>query len=231
MKDFFMNSVYFGMFLTLISYALGIVISKKTKFFLFSPLIVSIVLCIVFLMIAKIPYESYAAGADFIACLLTPATVCLAIPLYEQVEKLKENWLAVLCGIFCGVVVNLVLIFLFCILFRIEHTEYVSLLGKSITTAIALGITEELNGIIPVIVVMVVLTGNLGNLFAVQVCKIFKITEPVAKGVAIGTASHALGTSKAIEIGEIEGAMSGLSIGIAGMLTVILAPLFAGLIP
>lgn len=231
MKDFFMNSVYFGIFLTLVSYALGIVISKKTKFFLFSPLIVSIVLCIVFLVAAKIPYESYAAGADFIACLLTPATVCLAIPLYERVEKLKENWLAVLCGIFCGVVVNLVLIFLFCLLFKMEHTEYVSILGKSITTAIALGITEELNGIIPVIVVMVVLTGNLGNLFAVQVCKIFKITEPVAKGVAIGTASHALGTSKAIEIGEVEGAMSGLSIGIAGILTVILAPVFAGLIP
>ena len=99
--------------MTLVSYALGIVISKKTKFFLFSPLIVSIVLCIAFLVAAKIPYESYAAGADFIACLLTPATVCLAIPLYEQVEKLKENWLAVLCGILCGVVVNLVLIFLF----------------------------------------------------------------------------------------------------------------------
>ena len=114
MKDFFMNSIYFGIFLTLISYALGIVISKKTKFFLFSPLIVSIVLCIAFLVAAKIPYESYAAGANFIACLLTPATVCLAIPLYEQVEKLKENWLAVLCGILCGVVVNLVLIFLFC---------------------------------------------------------------------------------------------------------------------
>ena len=151
--------------------------------------------------------------------------------MYEQVEKLKENWLAVLCGILCGVVVNLVLIFLFCLLFKMEHTEYVSLLGKSLTTAIALGITEELNGIIPVIVVMVVLTGNLGNLFAVQVCKIFRITEPVAKGVAIGTASHALGTSKAIEIGEVEGAMSGLSIGIAGILTVILAPVFAGLIP
>ncbi|MGN0729448.1 LrgB family protein [Treponema sp.] len=230
MSAFLVNSVYFGVFLTLVSYAVGIAVNRKTHFFLFSPLIVSIVLCIAALMALKIPYEIYASGANFISCLLTPATVCLAIPLYEQVEKLKENWLAVLAGILCGVAVNLLLIFLLCLAFGIGHTEYVSLLGKSITTAIALGITEELHGIVPVIVVMVVLTGNLGNLFAVQICRVFRITDPVAKGVAIGTSSHALGTSKAVEIGEVEGAMSGLSIGIAGILTVILAPVFAGLI-
>lgn len=230
MTDFFVNSVYFGVSITLLSYGLGEFIYKKTKFFLFSPLIVSIVLCICFLMAMKIPYESYAIGADLIAYMLTPATVCLAIPLYEQFEKLKENWLAVLCGIFCGVIVNMTLIFLLCRVSGIGHTEYVSVLGKSITTAIALGITEELHGIIPVIVVMVVITGNFGNLFAVQICRIFRITEPVAKGVAIGTASHAMGTSKALEIGAVEGAMSGLSIGVTGLMTVIFAPVFAGFI-
>ncbi len=227
MSDFFVSSVYFGIILTLVSYEIGIVVYKKTKFFLLSPLIVSIVICIVFLSLLKIPYSDYDVGAKFLSCLLTPATVCLAIPLYEQFEKLKENWLAVLLGILCGVLTNLTLVFLLCKFMKIGHTEYVSLLGKSITTAIALGITKELHGIIPIIIVMVVLTGNLGNLFAAQICKVFKITEPVARGVAIGTSSHAMGTAKAIEIGEVEGAMSGLSIGVAGLITVILAPIFA----
>lgn len=227
MNEFLTDSVFFGVFLTLGSYQIGRFVFKKTKFFLFSPLIVAIALSILVLLILKIPYEQYAASADLVAYMLTPATVCLAIPLYEQFEKLRENWAAVLCGIFCGVIVNLLLILGLCILLKIGHTEYVSILGKSITTAIALGITEELNGIIPVIVVMVVLTGNLGNLFAVQVLRIFKITEPVAKGVAVGTASHAMGTARAIEMGTVEGAMSGLSIGIAGLMTVIFAPLFA----
>lgn len=230
MKDFLIGSEYFGIFLTLGTYALGIFISRKTRFFLFSPLIVSIAVCIAFLMAADIPYNSYADGADFVACLLTPATVCLAVPLYEQCGKLRKSWPAVLCGILCGVVANLAMIFLFCRLLNIGHMEYVSLLGKSVTTAIALGITEELGGMVPVIVVMVVLTGNLGNLFAVQICRIFRITDPVAKGAAIGTASHALGTSRAIEMGETEGAVSGLAVGIAGIITVALAPLFAVLI-
>jgi predicted murein hydrolase (TIGR00659 family) len=227
MKDFFMSSVFFGIFLTLASYALGTAIFKKTKFFLFSPLIVSIAACILVLSALKIPYARYEIQSKFISDLLTPATVCLAVPLYEKFEQLKKNWLPVAAGIFCGVLTNLILIFLLCAVFKMSHGEYVSVLGKSITTAIAIALTQELHGTIPVIVVMVVLTGNLGNLFAVQILRIFKIDEPVAKGVAIGTASHALGTSRAVEIGQTEGAMSGLAVGIAGIFTVILAPVFA----
>ncbi len=229
-KDIVINSVYFGVCLTLFTYAIGLFVHKKTKFFLFSPLIVSVTISILILVIFKIPYEKYTAGADMITFILTPATVCLAVPLYKQFEKLKQNYLAILGGIISGILTNLFLIFLMCIIFKIGHREYVSLLPKSITTAIGLSLSEELDGIMPITIMVIVITGNLGNLFAVQVCHLFRITEPVARGVAIGTASHAMGTSKAIEMGSIEGAMSGLSIAVTGLLTVVFAPFFAALI-
>ena len=143
---------------------------------------------------------------------------------------MKKNWYAILGGITCGVLSNLAFIFAMCILFKIGHNEYVSLLPKSITTAIALALTDEFHGFVPITVMMVIITGNLGNLFAPQFCKIFHIKDPVARGVAIGTSSHALGTAKAIEMGEIEGAMSGLSIAVTGLLTVVFASIFAPLI-
>lgn len=226
-SDFFTDSVFFGVFITLVTYMAGIWIHKKTKFFLFSPLLVSITLCIIILLIFKVPYENYLKGANLVHYLLTPATVCLAVPLYVQFQKLKDNWKAILGGIVAGVLTNLVFIFAMCLLFKIGHTEYVSLLPKSITTAIAVSLTEEFHGIVAVTIMMVIITGNLGNLFAQQICRIFRITDKVAVGVAIGTSSHALGTAKAIQMGEIEGAMSGLSIAVAGLITVVGASIFA----
>lgn len=230
MKELFINSANFGAVLTIATFLLGRIIHKKTKFFLFSPLLVSITLCIVTLLIVKIPYEKYLTGASWIGFFLTPSTVCLAVPLYEQFEKLKQNWYAILGGIICGVISNLLFIFLMSLFFKIGHTEYVSLLPKSLTTAIALALTDEFHGFVPVTVMMVIITGNIGNLFAPQLCRLFRIKDPVAKGVAIGTSSHALGTAKAIEMGDIEGAMSGLSIAVTGLLTVVFAPFFASLI-
>lgn len=230
MKELFINSANFGAVLTIATFLLGRIIHKKTKFFLFSPLLVSITLCILTLLIVKIPYEKYLTGASWIGFFLTPSTVCLAVPLYEQFEKLKQNWYAILGGIICGVISNLLFIFLMSLFFKIGHTEYVSLLPKSLTTAIALALTDEFHGFVPVTVMMVIITGNIGNLFAPQLCRIFRIKDPVAKGVAIGTSSHALGTAKAIEMGDIEGAMSGLSIAVTGLLTVVFAPFFASLI-
>lgn len=227
MKEFCENSVFFGVFLTLFTYMIGVWLHKKTKFFLFSPLIVSITLCILFLLATGISYESYELGAKLVSDLLTPATVCLAIPLYQQFEKLKRNWPAIIGGIVAGVLTNLVFILVICILFKIGHTEYVSMLPKSITTAIGLPLAEELGGSVPITVVMIIITGNLGNLFAAKICKIFHINDPVAKGVAIGTSAHALGTAAAIQMGEVEGAMSGLSIAVAGLLTVVGASVFA----
>lgn len=229
MKELFMNSALFGVTLTISTFLLGDVIHRKTHFFLFSPLLVSVTCCIVTLILAKIPYENYCKGGDWIGFFLTPSTVCLAVPLYEQFEKLKKNWYAILGGIISGVLSNLTFIFVMCMIFKIGHREYVSLLPKSITTAIALALTDEIHGFVPITVMMVIISGNMGNLFAPQLCKIFHIKNPIARGVATGTSSHALGTAKAIEMGDIEGAMSGLSIAVTGLLTVVFAPIFANL--
>ena len=230
MKELFMNSALFGVTLTISTFLLGGVIHRKTHFFLFSPLLVSVTCCIVTLILAKIPYENYCKGGDWIGFFLTPSTVCLAFPLYEQSEKLKKNWYAILGGIISGVLSNLTFIFVMCMIFKIGHREYVSLLPKSITTAIALALTDEFHGFVPITVMMVIISGNMGNLFAPQLCKIFHIKNPVARGVATGTSSHALGTAKAIEMGDIEGAMSGLSIAVTGLLTVVFASIFANLL-
>jgi putative effector of murein hydrolase len=183
----------------------------------------------ILLIVLDIPYETYNTGAKYISYLLTPATVCLAIPLYEQFELLKKNALAIVAGILSGVITSCVSIFVLSKLFSLDYEMYATLLPKSITTAIGMGVSEELGGYVTITVAAIIVTGIFGNMAAETICRIFRITEPVAKGVAIGTASHAVGTARAIEIGDVEGAMSGLSIAVAGLLTVIAAPIFANL--
>ncbi len=182
------------------------------------------------LVIFKVDFESYNNGAKYLSYLLTPATVCLAIPLYEQLDLLKNNFKAIIIGIFSGVAASLISVFLFALLFQFTHEQYVTLLPKSITTAIGMGISEELNGIVTITVAVIIVTGIIGNILAEVICKVFHIHEPIAKGIAIGTSSHAIGTAKAMEIGEIEGAMSGLAIAVAGLFTVIGASIFANLL-
>lgn len=165
--------------------------------------------------------------AKYLSYLLTPATVCLAIPLYEQLEQLKKNAKAIAAGILSGVLSSLVSVLALAAAFGLSHEEYVTLLPKSITTAIGMGVSEELGGIVTITVAVIIVTGVLGNIIAELVCKIFRIHEPVAKGIAIGSASHAIGTAKAMEMGEVEGAMSSLSIAVSGLLTVIGASVFA----
>lgn len=171
----------------------------------------------------------YKQGTKFISFLLTPATVCLAIPLYEQFEKLKNNWLAILLGILSGCITSMSLIAGFSLLFALSRPEYIALLPKSITTPIGMAISEQFGGIPSITVAVIVITGITGNIAAESVLKLFRITHPVAKGVAIGTASHAMGTAKAMEIGEVEGAMSSLSIAVAGLITVALFSIFTTL--
>ena len=152
------------------------------------------------------------------------------IPLYQQIKLLKENVVAIFAGIISGVLTSLVCIFAFALIFNFGHEEYVTLLPKSITTAIGMGISEELGGYVTITVAVIIITGVLGNICGEAVCKIFKITNPVAKGIALGTSSHAIGTAKAMEMGEIEGAMSSLSIVIAGICTMVGASVFANFI-
>lgn len=225
--ELFENSVFFGVAISLIAYGLGAFLQKKFKLAIFNPLLISIIITIIVLLATNIDYKTYYEGAKYLSYLLTPATVCLAIPLYEKLELLKNNWKAIFIGIVSGVFTTMICILAMSFIFNLSHKEYVTLLPKSITTAIGMGVSEELGGYVTLTVAVIIITGILGNVIAPLVCKIFKITEPIAKGVALGTASHAIGTAKALEMGEVEGAMSSLSIGVSGLLTVVSASIFA----
>ena len=228
MNEFFQNSMFAGVTLSLIAYLIGVILKKKLKLGIFNPLLISIVISIGVLLIGKVDYDTYNEGAKFLSWLLTPATVCLAIPLYEQWELLKQNYKAVLLGLLAGTVTSLTTVFVLAKLFGLSHEEYVTLLPKSITTAIGMGVSEELGGYVTITVAVIIITGVLGNMIGEQICKLFRITEPISKGLAFGASSHAIGTAKALEIGEVEGAMSSLAIAVSGIFTVVLASLFAG---
>ena len=230
LNEFFEISAYAGVTLSLLAYAFGMFLKRKTHLSIFNPLLVSIAVTIVVLVIADVDYDTYNKGAVYLSWFLTPATVCLAIPLYEQIELLKKHWKAVLTGILSGVLTSLLTVFVLSKLMSLSHKEYVTMLPKSITTAIGMGVSEELGGYVTITVAVIIVTGVLGNILAEFLCKIFRITEPIAKGLAIGSASHAIGTAKAMEMGEIEGAMSSLSIAVAGIITVVGASIFANFI-
>lgn len=230
MADFLQNSLFFGVSVSIGAYGIGCVLKKKYKIALFNPLLISIVLTIGFIQFAHVAYGDYYEGAKYLSYLLTPATVALAIPLYEKLGLLKKEWKAILIGISSGVLTSLACVFGLGVIFGLSHQEYVTLLPKSITTAIGMGISEELGGYVTLTVAVIVITGILGNVLAESLCKLFHIKEPIAKGIAIGSSSHAMGTAKAMEMGEIEGAMSSLSIAVAGVLTVIGAAIFANFI-
>lgn len=228
MKEMIEESVFFGAVVSLIAYELGLLLKKKFKLAVFNPLLIAIICVIGVLNVLGIDYETYNEGGKYISYLLTPATVCLAVPLYRQLTLLKKNIRAVAAGIVSGVLASLVSILVFAKLFGLTHEQYVTLLPKSITTAIGMGVSEELGGIVTITVAVIIITGVLGNMIAETVYKLAKIEEPVAKGLALGTSAHAIGTAKAMELGEVEGAMSSLAIAVAGLLTVAAASVFAG---
>lgn len=226
-SDMLIESVFFGVLLSLAAYEVGVLLKKKLKLALFNPILIAVALIMAALTALDMDYEVYYEGAKYISYLLTPATVCLAIPMYEQLEHLKRHWKAVMAGIVSGVLTSLVCILALAVFFGFSHETYVTLLPKSITTAIGMGISEELGGYVTITVAVIIITGILGNMIGEAVCRIFRIKEPISRGLAIGTASHAIGTAKAMELGEIEGAMSSLSIAIAGLLTVAGATVFS----
>jgi predicted murein hydrolase (TIGR00659 family) len=227
MKDLLQNSVFLGVLLSIGAYAIGMLLKRKTGWSILNPLLVSIVLIIAFLLVTGLPYQTYSEGADIISYMLTPATICLAVPLYQQVELLKKNYKAVLAGILSGVISSMITILVLALLFGFDHASYVTFLPKSITTAIGMGVSQELGGYVSVTVVVIVLTGVIGNVIADRVLGFLHIEEPIAKGVAIGSASHAIGTARAMEMGQVEGAMSGLSIVVSGIMTVLGATVFS----
>lgn len=226
-SDLLRGSAYFGIFITLLGFYFGMLLKRRFKFGIFNPIIVATVFVIISLLLLDIDYEIYDNSAKHLGFFITPATICLAVPLYRQLDILRKNSMAITVGLIAGVVSSMFSILLLSLLFNFNRELFLSLLPKATTTPIAIGISQEIGGITPLTVIAVVIAGNLGNLLAVPLLRLFRIEEPIAKGIAIGSASHVIGTAKAFEIGETEGATSGLSIILAGLLTVAAAPFFA----
>ncbi len=230
MNELLAESLYFGFALSLVTYWCGTLIQKKWKHPICNPLLISVALCILILTLTDISYETFHYGAKYVNYLLTPTTVCLAVPLYKQFQVLKNNLAAILISITSGAVSCILVILGLAAITKLDSVLTFTLMPKSITTAIAIGLSEEIGGIPAVTVSAVVITGLIGSIFAQTLFKLLRISDPVAQGLALGTASHAMGTSKALEIGEIQGAMSSLSIVVAGIITVIAIPIFVNFV-
>ena len=230
MSDFFTNSVFFGVLLCLSAHQAGLFLRQKTKIAAFNPLLISIIIVIFVLVIFNIKFQDFYNSSKYISYLLTPATVALAIPLYSKLSLLKSNFKAIMSGLIAGVLTSLISIFVMALLFGLSHEHYASMLPKSITTAIGIGVSQEIGGIPTITTAVIIVTGVFGNVTADIIYKIFNIKNPIAKGIGLGSSAHAIGTSKALEMGETEGAMSSLSIAMAGIITVIFASFFANLI-
>ena len=227
MKGFLEGSAYFGMVMSVLFYLIGIRLKNRFHLAVFNPLLVAIVGSIAVVLLVPVDYEDYNQGMSILSYLMTPATVCLAVPLYDQFSLLKKNGKAVFFGILAGVLACMVTVLFFAVVFHFDHTLYASILPKSITMAIGVGLAEEMGGNSAITVASIVITGVSGSIFADTFLRLFHITEPIARGVAFGTAAHAAGTAEAMKHGEIEGAMSGLSLVVAGLLMVIAANVFS----
>lgn len=221
MRDFLMNSSYFSLCLTLIAYSIGLACQKKWKLSVLNPILIGAVLVICTLSALDIPNGVYQEGCTVLSFLLTPATICLAIGFYEQFQRLKAHFAAVIIGVAAGAVSCIGTVYLLSRLFGLDTALTMSLLPKSITTAIGVSLSEEIGGIAAITTAAIILTGIIGNVLGTTLCKLFKIDDPIAQGVAFGTASHVIGTSKAVELGELTGAVSSFALTTAGLVTAI----------
>ncbi len=222
MREIFF-SPFFGVALTVLAFWVGLKIQKKTGWAVCSPLLIAIVLVCGVLLALDIPYEAYDQGGSLINLFLAPATACLAVSVYTKLDLLKRYWLPVLVGCTVGSLTSMGSVALLCRLFRLDEAMTASLLPKSVTTPIAVSIAEGHGGVPSITVVAVLFTGILGSILAPLLIRLFRVREPLAAGLAIGASSHAMGTSKALELGETEGAMSGLAIGVCGIVTVVVS--------
>lgn len=225
MNEFLQQSSYFGFVLTIIIYYLAVLLKNKAKKSILNPLLITTIIIVIILLIFNIKYETYNIGAKYISYFLTPTTVCLAVPLYKQIKVLKKSILGILSGIIAGVLANAFVIVIFVKCFKMDNILGTSLLSKSITAPIAIGVTDELGGISSITVFAVILSGIIGAVIAPFIFKLLKIKSPVAQGLACGTAAHGSGTTTALELGEIQGAISGLAIIITGLITTLVVPI------
>ena len=218
-----LESIYFGILLTVVAYCIGTAIQKKTGLVICNNLLIAALLIAAVLTVFHIPYDAYNKGGSLINTMLGPATACLAVNIYNKRDLLKKYWLPVLAGCTAGVVASVACVFLMCKAFGLDRAMTMSLLPKSVTTPIASAVAESNGGIVPIAVAAVIFTGILGNLVAPMLVKLFRVKDPMAVGLGIGACSHAMGTAKALEMGTTEGAMSGLAMGLCGLITAVAA--------
>ena len=232
LNTYLADNDFFGIILSIVMFRIGMIINKKTKIALLNPLLLAIVFSIIFLKLTGISYENFNKGGKYISFLIAPTTVALVVSLYRNIDRLKANLIPILIGVIVGSIVAILSAYLLSKFFHFERDLTLSMMPQSVTTPIAKSLTEEYVGkfviktYAAITAITVILRGTVGAIFAPSVMKIMKVKDPVAQGIGIGTSSHAMGTSKAIEMGEVQGAMSGLSIAIAGICTVILMPVF-----
>ncbi|MGN8889326.1 LrgB family protein [Dysosmobacter sp. HCP28S3_G4] len=217
------GSVYFGAGLSIIAYWIGVKIQKKTGLVVCNSLLIAGLLIVAVLKLTGISYEDYNQGGSIITLFLAPATACLAVTIYSKIDLLKKYWLPVVAGCLAGTLVSMGSILLMCRLFGLDHEMTMSLLPKSVTTPIATAVAGGHGGIVSIAVAAVIFTGILGNLTAPLLIRLFRVKEPLAVGLGLGACSHAIGTAKALELGETQGAMSGLAMGLCGLLTAVVA--------
>ena len=223
MKEVVFSSPFFGISISIFAFAIGTVINKKTKIALLNPLLISYVIIIAFMVIFDIPLEWYNNGGDFINLFLTPATAVLALTIYRQRDLIKKNFITITIATFVGSLTSIISVVALCKLFALSDTLTYSLIPKSITTPMAIAVSSSLGGIQSITVLTVIITGISGNILAPLLMKLFKVDDPLVQGVALGTSSHAIGTSKAVELGEIQGAVSSVALTFTGIITVVLS--------
>lgn len=227
MDDFISGSTFFYVMLTLTAFDIGSICQKKGKLAILNPLLIASFLVILFLQLFDIPNEAYQAGCQILNWLITPATICLSISFYEQFQRLRKELGAICIGVVAGTVCSLGSVYLLCLAFGLDQAITMSLLPKSVTTAIGSALSQELGGIAAITTAVIVITGVLGSILGPTLCKLLRITEPVAQGVAFGTASHVIGTTKALQLSELAGAVSSFSLTFAGLVTAVLLSILA----
>lgn len=226
-----MNTIFscsaFSLVLTLAAYQIGLLLQKKFRSPLCNPILLAVVQIVLLLAMTGVPVQTYQEGTASISWLMTPATICLAIPMYEQYQILKRSLPAILCGVLAGSVSCLLITWGFCVVFGFSDSLTASLLPKSITSAIGVPLAELSGGIPSVCTAAIIFTGILGSIFGKSFCRLFHISDPIAQGAAFGTASHVIGTAKANELDPLIGAVSSLSLVCAGLMTAIVLPFFS----
>ncbi|MBQ4203096.1 MAG: LrgB family protein [Thermoguttaceae bacterium] len=229
--DLLAANEFFPLLLTLGGYFFGARLQKRFRLAIFNPLLISISVVICGLLVFGIDYARYKRDASCLSYLLTPSTICIAIPLYRQFELVKENWRAIVSAVASGVASNLLIVWIVARCFSLDRAELASFATKSITTAVGAGLTGELGGNVAIACATIALSGVVGNAFGDRVLRALGLSDPIAEGLGIGVASHGIGTARALELGETQGAFSGLAIALTGLATVCVAPLAVNLLP